>query len=140
MTDTLSIALSGLKAQGQKLAATASNIANVSTTGRIPDSPRGAAGAGAVVYRPLQTTFVANVIGDTGAGVRAEVSARENGYSIVYDPSSAFADSEGLMAAPNIDLVEESVNLTEIKIAYKANIAVIKTQDEMLGELLDTLT
>ncbi len=41
---------------------------------------------------------------------------------------------------PNVDLTTEMVNLLEIKTSYKANLAVLKTQDEMLGALLDTST
>jgi len=137
MADALSIALSGLQAQQTRLAATASNIANASTTGAVPAgaSTSASSSAGPAVYKPLQVNFTSVESG----GVRADVSPDPNGYEISYDPSSSYANSDGYVAAPAVDLAQESVNLIETKAAYKANISVIKTQDEMLGDLLDTI-
>lgn len=136
MTDVLSIALSGLNAQNQRLAATASNIANASTAGPVPGTAPSAPVSTAVsVYKPLNV----NLTSMAGGGVQAQVSADENGYSIVYDPSSPYANSDGMIAAPNVDFIKEMVSLLETKAAFKANLAVLKTQDEMSGELLDTL-
>lgn len=137
MMDAVSIALSGLRAQQTRLAAGASNIANVSTTGSVPAVPPSApAPTTAVVYKPLDVNLSSLATG----GVRADVTANEGGYSLVYDPSSPYANGEGMVAAPNVDLTREIVNLTEIKHSFKANLAVLKTQDEMLGALLDTTT
>lgn len=133
MTDALSIALSGLKAQNQRLAATASNIANASTTGTVPGADSSAPAS--TVYRPLTV----NLTSQAGGGVSATTTADESGYSIVYDPSSPHADGEGRIAAPNVDFIKEMVGLLETKAAYKANLAILRTQDEMTGELLDTL-
>jgi flagellar basal-body rod protein FlgC len=134
MTDAISIALSGLTAQKQRLAATASNIANVSTAGAVPGANTSSPAA-PTVYKPLKTTFVSQ----EGGGVRADVRADENAYSLVYDPQSAYANSDGMIAVPNVDLATEVVNATITETVFKANLSVIRTQDEMLGELLDTL-
>lgn len=141
MTDAVSIALSGLRAQQTRLAAGASNIANASTAGTVPEaSPSAPASTVAdgqsvsTVYKPLNVNLTSLATG----GVRADVSADPKGYSLIYDPSSPYANGEGMIAAPNVDLTRETVNLLEIKNSYKANLAVLKTQDEMLGELLDT--
>ncbi|MFN7113970.1 MAG: flagellar basal body rod protein FlgC [Alphaproteobacteria bacterium] len=144
MTDAVSIALSGLKAQQTRLAAGASNIANASTTGTVPaaspSAPASTASGGASVptassvYRPLNVNLTSLATG----GVRADVTADPKGFSLVYDPSSPYANTEGMIAAPNVDLTREIVSLLEIKNSFKANIAVLKTQDEMLGALLDT--
>jgi len=124
-------------AQKQKLAVSANNIANVSTVGKIPDPT--ATESASTVYKPLKISFSPSVIENLGSGVRSEVVEDSNAYSISYAPSSPFADEEGLIAVPNVDLVEESVNLITAKLAYKANIAAFKTADEMTRELLDTL-
>ncbi|MDP2204982.1 MAG: flagellar basal body protein [Alphaproteobacteria bacterium] len=147
MTDAVSIALSGLKAQQTRLAATASNIANASTTGTVsaasPSAPASTASGGplvstasaaSTVYKPLNVNLTSLATG----GVRADVSADSKGYSLIYDPSSPYANGEGMIAAPNVDLTREIVGLLEIESSFKANLAVMKTQDEMLGALLDT--
>jgi flagellar basal-body rod protein FlgC len=137
MVDALSIALSGLIAQNQRLAATASNIANASTAGSVPSADPSAPAS--TVYRPLQVTFVSAGSGGIGGGVRAAVSPDPDAYNIIYDPSSIYANSEGLIAAPAVDYAKEFVHLLETRLAYKANISVIKTQDEMIGDLLNEI-
>ena len=137
MTDAVSIALSGLRAQQTRLAAGASNIANASTTGTVPAaSPSAPASTASTVYKPLNVNLTSLASG----GVRADVVADPSGYSLIYDPSSPYANPQGMIAAPDIDLTREIVNITEIKHSFKANLAVLKTQDEMLGALLDTTT
>ncbi len=133
MTDAFSIALTGLRAQTTRLAATASNIANASTSGAVPSANPSTPAS--TVYQPLDVSFSSLESG----GVIASVTPDPTGYSVVYDPSPIYANSEGLTAVPDIDLSEEIVNLIETKLLYKVNISVIKTQDEMLGDLLDTL-
>lgn len=133
MVDALSIALTGLQAQSQRLAASASNIANANTTGALP-TPEAPA---STVYKPLNVSFTALMAGDQGGGVSATVTADENGYSPVYDPGSVYANEQGLSAAPNVDLAREMVNIIETKLAYKADLSVIKAQKNMTGDLLD---
>src|SRR6218665_3766020 len=138
MTDVVSIALSGLGAQQKRLAATASNIANVSTSGSVPaadpSAPASTAPGGqsiSTVYKPLSVNLTSLATG----GVQANISADPKGYSLSYDPSSPYANSEGMIVVPNVDLTQEIVWTLEIENAFKANLAVLKTQDEMLGEL-----
>ena len=131
MVDALSIALSGLMAQDQRLSATAGNIANVTTTGSLPTPQTPAS----TVYKPLNVSYTAL----TGGGVSSSVTQDQNAYSPVYDPSSPYANTQGLIASPNVDLNQEIVNLIEAKAVFKANVDVIKTQDKMLGDLINTV-
>lgn len=137
MTDAIAIALSGLKAQSQRLAATASNIANVSTTGAVPSADPSAPVS--TVYKPLQTSFQSITIDGEGKGVTARVSEKQNGYSLAYAPDSPDANAEGLIAVPNVDLATEAVNLLITKNVYKANLLALKTADELTKSLLDEL-
>ncbi|MBU6474667.1 MAG: flagellar biosynthesis protein FlgC [Alphaproteobacteria bacterium] len=132
MVDALSIALSGLMAQSQRLDASASNIANAGTTGALP-TPQSPA---TTVYKPLTVNYTALPNG----GVESNVTADPNGYSPVYDPTSNYANSKGMVAAPNVSLSQEIVNIVMAKTLYKANVDVIKTQDSMTGDLLNTIT
>jgi flagellar basal-body rod protein FlgC len=145
MTDALSIALSGLRAQSTRLATTASNIANAQSAGALNASTAGSvpsadpSAPASTVYLPLRVNFTSVQSGGIGAGVAATVSEDPNGYSVIYDPSSPYANSEGNIAAPAVDYAEEFVNLLQTKAVWKANLSVIKTQDEMLGDLLDEI-
>jgi flagellar basal-body rod protein FlgC len=138
MTDVLSIALSGLLAQKQRLAASASNVANASTGGSIPSADPSAPAS--TVYKPLQVNLSSAQTQGAGVGVAATVVEKANGYSVSHAPDSPFADAQGMVAAPNVDLAEEALLLMEVKIGYKANISVMQTESEMIGELLDTIS
>ena len=137
MVDALSIALSGLTAQTQRLAATASNIANASTSGSVPSADPSAPAS--TVYQPLRVTFLQQESGGIGVGVRAVVTPDPDGYTVIYDPESVYANSEGFIATPSVDYAKEFVNLIETKLAYRANISVIKTYDKMMGDLIDEI-
>jgi flagellar basal-body rod protein FlgC len=133
MSNVLSIALSGLNAQNVRISAAANNIANASTVGALPTADNPAS----TVYKPLSVSYTALTAGANNGGVSAQVIEEQNAYTPVFDPSSPFANEEGLVAAPNVDLAKEAVNLLESKVLFKANLSVIKTQKEMLGEVLD---
>ena len=131
MNDILSIAVSGLRANSTKLAGSANNIANLNTTGELDsDNPDTTA------YAPVDTVFQS---ADQG-GVRADVIPRKNPYTTVYDPSSAYANADGVLSAPNISLEREIVDAKVAEIAYKANAKMISVARESDETLLDTLT
>ena len=137
ISDALSIALSGLSAQKQRLNATASNVANLLSQGAAPGSAEAAAGA-PVVYKPLQVNLSSQVLSNgQGAGVRGDITEKENPFSFVYNPEALGANGEGFVAVPNINLDEEIIDLLVTKTLFKANAAVIRTQDELSGQLLD---
>jgi flagellar basal-body rod protein FlgC len=135
MTDVLSIALSGLNAQQKRLTASASNIAHASTAGRVPDGATSAKNATGV-YTPMTVTLSSP---SDGGGVQSTFSDKKDAVSLSYAPTSPLANNEGMVATPQVDLAEEAVTAMESKTLFKANLSVLKTQDDMMGDLLDTL-
>ena len=125
MTGAISIALSGLNAASLRLNASASNIANFATAGSLTDPDN-------APYTPLITQ---NTALDNG-GVQAEYAPKPNPFVPAYDPDSPFADADGFIGAPNVDLAEEIVNLKLAEISYKANLNTIKAQGNLFDELL----
>ena len=112
--------LSSLFAQARSLAVSAANVANLRS----------------VDYQPQR---VVQTSGPEG-GVRA-VSVPITPPSVqVYDPNNPAADGDGLVALPNVSLEEEFVVQLQAKLAYKANLAALETQDEVLGDLLDVVS
>lgn len=132
MINSISIALSGLTAASKKAEATASNVANLTTTGSLE-------AGGQAPYTPLETTQQAtNINNGEATGVRSNIIQRSTQPFVPsYDPDSPFANAEGLIGVPNIDLATEVVNLNVAELTYKANIEVIKTSEEMFDALLD---
>lgn len=129
MIGTINIALSGLEAATKRVSASASNIANLQTTGSVEED-------GQAPYDPLTTQQTSLNIDGTGAGVRTDIVSANRPFVPTYSPDSPFANSEGLIGVPNINLAEEAVNLLLAEVSYKANIATLKTADELSDDLL----
>ena len=131
MVGTINIALSGLNAATQRLNASASNIANLQTVGSLQDVNN-------APYTPVSTqqTAVTDANGN-GQGVRTDVVPRNNAFVPSFDPDSPFADENGIIGVPNVNLAEESVNMIMAELQYKANIGVIQTAEELNDELLN---
>ena len=103
-----STALSGLNAAGAIVDTAASNIANMNSTG----------------YKAARVNLASSPWG--GVDV----------VSISRDASSGGVDEDG-QELSNVDLPTEVVNLKKGALLYKANAAVIKAGDDMMGTLLD---
>ena len=127
MTSAIAIALTGLNSSALRLNASASNIANLSTIGSLIDPDN-------APYTPLTTE--SSTVGTTG-GVRTEFIPKTPSFTPAYDPDSPFADENGIIGVPNINLAEEIVNLKLAEITYKANLHTIKVAGSLFDELLD---
>ncbi len=112
--------LSSLFAQARSLAVSAANVANLRSVDYQPQ-------------RVVQTS-------DPEGGVRAVTVPITPPSVQVYDPNNPAADDDGRVALPNVSLEEEFVVQLQAKAAYKANLAILETQDEVLGELLDVVS
>ena len=65
--------------------------------------------------------------------------ARRTGLPSEATPTNSIWDRESSAAAPLVDLAGETVERMTAETAFKANVAVLKTADEMYGSLLDIL-
>jgi flagellar basal-body rod protein FlgC len=116
---TLSIAGSGMSAESERLSAIASNIANANSA------------AAGQAYRAREVVFQAAPInadaddtsqaGMTGVRVAAVVESSAPTHT-VYDPSSSFADANGYVQMPNVNPVDEMVNMISAQQDYQANL------------------
>ena len=125
MIDAISSAQSGLSAMATSMAATANNVANVNTDGyksqdvRLATGPQG------------QGVRVADVATDNSAGGYGPAAVRGQNAAGVYEPTA------GLVETSNVDLARQSVDMIETSRAFEADVAVVRTQDDMVGTLLD---
>ena len=122
-------AMSGLRASSRTLEASAANTANLRTTGALPAS----GGASAVAYQPVRATQSSA----PGGGVVSGFRPITPGYIPEYDPSSAAADADGMVAAPNVDPITETVTQVQGAAAYRMNLKIFAASDEMTKTLLD---
>ena len=136
MDDAMAIAASGLAAASASLTAGASNIANMETTGAVPaTSPMQPLPANSGVYQPVSATTQAL----PGGGVAAAISNTPPSYTLAYDPSAPFANLQGMVAAPNVDLAAQAVNQLSSALAFRANLAVFQVASKDFKTLLDIL-
>lgn len=132
MVGSIGIALSGLTAQARRLDASASNVANVRSTGAVPATDGSSDGKRAA-YQPIAVAQ-----SDANPGTRASFTPITPAYLQEYAPDDSAANGDGMVAAPNVDLAGERINQMSASRAYGANAAVVRTQDEMLTSLLDS--
>lgn len=129
MVSAIGAAISGLNAAQTRLSVSASNIANQRSTSRIENGVR--------VQEPyIPQRVVQSAIAPQG-GVRADVQAVDPATVKAYDPDIPSADENGIVEFPNVNIEEQLVNTKVAGYDYKANLKVLKTQDEITKSLLD---
>jgi flagellar basal-body rod protein FlgC len=143
MSDILGIALSGAAAATKRIDATASNLANQRTTGRLPDAKgadaKGAAGTDSrAPYTPLTTSQSdLRTANGQGAGTTAALKPLSQPFVAEYDPSSSDANAEGMVGAPNVDTDQQIGQQILGSRAYSANLSMVRTSSDMMKDLLD---
>ena len=134
MSSISAIAVSGLNAATRRLEVSASNIANIETTGALPTANGTLAAGAPPAYQPLRLNQTESATG----GTQTSVTAAAPSYVAVSDPQAPFANQDGLVAAPNVDLSQEAINQIIASYSFSANAAVLKAANQMSKTLLDT--
>lgn len=131
MINAIQIALSGLNAASKTIEASASNIANAGADGAL-DPAKGPA-----PYQALTTAQTTLTDGNGGsAGVQTQIIPSQKPFVPAFSPDSPFANADGLVATPNVNLAEDIVNLQVASNSYKANLKVIQAQSDIQKDLL----
>ena len=120
---------SAMSAQAQRLNVTASTLANA-------DSATSASGE---AYRAKQVVFEATPTSN-GAATAVRVSQVVEDPSPmrqVYDPKHPLADEKGYVTMPNVNVVDEMVNMLSASRSYQTNVETMNAAKTML---LKTLT
>jgi flagellar basal-body rod protein FlgC len=119
---------SAMSAQAQRLNAVASNLANA-------DSATSASGQ---AYRAKQVVFEAVPLEGGGTAVKvAQVVDDPSPLKQVYDPKHPMADDKGYVSMPNVNVVDEMVNMLSASRSYQTN---VETMNAAKTLLLKTLT
>ena len=134
LSSIFSIASSGLAAASLRLQVSADNVANASSTGPLPDAANAADFPHAYVPQRVVQVDVA------GGGTAATVGTVSPSYVPQYDPTAPFADQNGQVAAPNVDLANEAVQQAIARYEFAANAKVLQVGSELLKSLLDIKT
>ena len=155
------IAATGMRAQRISMDTISSNIANVNTTRDEHGNknvfhkkqvnfkemamkkgfgfPKGNV---SVQFDPPDEPFlVGGVSMQDGAipkGVTVDsITDSINPTRIVYDPNHPDADKDGYVELPNVNVVEEMVNMVNASRAYEANVTIAQTSKTMIQSALN---
>ncbi|OJZ21186.1 MAG: flagellar basal body rod protein FlgC [Thiobacillus sp. 65-29] len=129
LLNVFNIAGSAMNAQSQRLNTVASNLANA-------DSATGPDGK---AYRAKQVVFNTVPVGEQGgAGVNvAAVIEDASPMKQVYDPKHPLADDKGYVTLPNVNVVEEMVNMISASRSYQSNVEMLNTSKTLLLKTLN---
>jgi len=138
--DALNTSASGLSAQRLRMNLISANLANVNTTRTESGGP----------YQRKEPVFAAQPENGSFQHVlNSELSADLTSVQVVdivpdnrppilkYDPDHPDADDKGYVAMPNIQVVEEMVNMMSASRSYEANVSAIKTIKDMVLKAME---
>lgn len=130
LSNVFSIAGSAMTAQSQRLNTVASNLANADSATSSTGQP----------YRAKQVVFSVAPLGGSGsgsAGVKV-VGVIEDPSPMrqVYDPKHPLADAQGFVSMPNVNVVEEMVNMISASRSYQNNADMMNTAKTLLIKTL----
>ncbi|MFB1049579.1 flagellar basal body rod protein FlgC [Paraliobacillus sp. JSM ZJ581] len=142
---SINTSASALTAQRLRMDTISSNIANAETT-RATVNEQGE-------YEPYRRKMVTFQESGTpfssylnkatkntsiGSGVRvASISEDDEPFTMVYNPSHPDANEEGYVAMPNVDTLEEMVDLMSATRSYEANVTSLNATKGMLMKALE---
>lgn len=143
------IATQGMTAQRERLEASAANLANANTTRTPAGGP----------YRRRDTVFEAITIEQPGTGFNAVFARKSNPFEDTFDdaladgqprgvqvtthlaeasevvkryqPNHPDADANGMVSLPEVDPLEETVNILSAARSFEANATVFNTAKEL---------
>lgn len=121
------VAGSGMSAQSVRLNTTASNLANADSVSGDPTK----------VYKAKHPLFeaVRNGLGTNSAmsGVTVKgIVESQSDPTARYEPGNPLADTNGFVYAPNVNTVEEMVDMISASRSYQNNVEVMNTAKDMM--------
>ncbi|MES2563833.1 MAG: flagellar basal body rod protein FlgC [Pseudomonadota bacterium] len=123
------VAGSALTAQSQRLNTVASNLANAESATSSTGQP----------YRAKQVVFSALPIAaqDNAVGVRVtNIVEDASPPRMVHDPRHPLADDKGYVTMPNVNVIEEMVNMISASRSYQTNAELMNTAKTLLLKTL----
>ena len=138
--DALHISASGLAAQRLRMNVVSSNLANSSTTRTAEGGP----------YRKKDVVFASQPLGSEFQGmVQQQIKGKLSEVKVVgivddsrppiikYDPQHPDADRNGYVKMPNINVIEEMVNMMSATRSYEANVTAVNATKKMAMKALE---
>lgn len=137
--DSLAISSTGLSAQRLRMNLISSNLANVNTTRTETGEPYKRKDVVFQAGQPSEfRTILDAELGDEGRGVTvAGIVEDDKPFIEKYDPGHPDADENGYIRLPNVNVVEEMVNMISASRSFEANATAVRTTKDMAATALD---
>jgi flagellar basal-body rod protein FlgC len=124
----MDISASGLRAQRTRMNVISSNIANAHTTRTDEGGP----------YKRRDVILRSNSFEGQLTSVEVEgIQTNPTPGERLYDPGNPDADDQGYVTMPNVNLMEEMVNMMNATRAFEANTIAVKAQKDMALKALN---
>lgn len=128
---------SGLAVQRARMNVISSNLANVNTTRTAEGGPYKKKSLVVEAVSVTDSAF-SKALGEKLRGVHvAEIKEDQSPPRLKYDPSHPDANEDGYVAMPNVNVVEEMVDMVNASRAYEANAASINAVKSMAQRAID---
>ncbi|MSR46819.1 MAG: flagellar basal body rod protein FlgC [Planctomycetes bacterium] len=131
------ISASALAAQRTRLAVISQNIANAEVTKR---------GANGEPYRRQRVNFRSVLADEVKSGrsgglpvgaVRVEIDTVPGQLEGTSNPGHRDADENGIVLKPNVNVIEEMVDMVDASRTYEANLSALRAWKQMLARTLE---
>ena len=138
--DAFHISSSGLTAQRLRMNLISGNLANINTTRTSQGGP----------YKKKDAVFAAHTNQQSFRNMlKSQMTGKSSEVKVVgiiddprppqlkYDPQHPDADKNGYVAMPNMNLIEEMVNMMSATRSYEANVTAVKATKNMALKALE---
>ena len=136
--NSFKISSSAMRAQSQRLDTISSNLANIETTSTPEGGPYKKK---SVYFQSAPVSFQEQLDGnlrDATQGVKVtKIIEDKSAPRKVYNPSHPDANTDGYVEMPNINVMEEMVDMMSATRSYQANATVIKSAKRMALKALE---
>ncbi len=127
------IAGSGMSAQSVRLNTVASNLANADSVGGDPSRVYKARHPVFEAIRASQGTSAVPGSQKDGAAVRVTgIVENQSAPDARYEPGNPLADAQGYVYSPNVNVVEEMVDMISASRSYQNNVEVLNTSKDLM--------
>ncbi len=133
----IGISASALDAERLRMKVVANNVANAQSHS-LDGTP----------YRRKEVIFkekLSHLMADSGVeaglqGVEVEdILESQLPFKVMYRPGNPYADEDGYVKMPNVNTVEEMVDMMSASRSYQANLSAVKMSKTMANEALEML-
>ena len=140
--DSINLSATGMSAERVRLNVASMNLANAHVTRTVDGGPYKARSVvfRAVAYEPndleqeeidVREPFEKALEGEINSVKVAEIVEDPDPFKEVYDPGHPDANERGVVKLPNVNVMEQMVDIMTASRAYEANVTALETAKSM---------